>query len=855
LLDQFRSLVVMLLLAATVIALVMGDVLEAAAILVVILLNALIGFVTELRANQALRVLERQLIPTAMVRRGGADREIAAAELVPGDLVLLDAGRRVPADGRVIEAQRLLVDESALTGESVPVGKVTEAISDREASIGDRKNLAYLGTTVLAGRGRMLVTATGSRTELGRIGRMLSAATERQTPLERKLDELSGRLVWIVLGICGVIVVIGHLRGVGLLEMMKIGISLAIAAVPEGLPAVATMTLAIGMQRMARSRALIRRLPAVETLGATTVICTDKTGTLTRNEMSVEVIVLGDGRRIQIRRDTSGSGFWEGETEIDPSRDAGLMLALRVGVMCNDAVIEKRGEGHVTHGDPTEAALLWVGRRAGLERAELEKEEPRWREAPFDPRLKRMMTVHRKPGGVDRVYVKGSPRAVLEGCDRVWTAAGLVPLEEGERTRILESSERLAERALRMIGLAYREGVGAGLDLERWSGGVYVGMMGMMDPVRAEVPEAIERCRRAGIRVIMMTGDHPMTGKEIARQLGLERGLDGEMRRVVHARTLEGLDRAGWEEQAMGASVFARVAPEHKLMLVEALQRRGEIVAMTGDGVNDAPALRQADIGVAMGRSGTEVAKEAADMVLTDDHFATLVGAVEQGRILYQNIKRFVHYLISCNLSEILVVFLAIVAGWPAPLVALQILWLNLVTDVFPALALALEPTGRDVMDRPPRPPREPMLSVREVWRLGWMGLLLALSALVVFGVGLSERGEDGGDFGVARARTMAFMTLSLGQVFHAFDMRSLRESLFARGMFKNGWLWFAVAACVLLQVSTVFVAGLRRILQTVELEMREWLIVLLGSVATVVIVELTKLWTRARARSEREGS
>ena len=549
----------------------------------------------------------------------------------------------------------------------------------------------------------------------------------------------------VVLALCAVIVVVGFLRGHPFLPMLEIGISLAIAAVPEGLPAVATMTLAMGMQRMARMRALVRRLPAVETLGSTTVICTDKTGTLTRNEMTVCAYVL-EGERIEV----TGTGYaTEGEFQrdgrpVDAKADDHLTLALRIGALCNDAAIELRDGQNAVLGDPTEGALIVAAAKAGLDRPALDRDYPRVGEVPFDSDVKRMITVHRTPEGRTVAYLKGGVAAVLDACRVPTRPGGPRPLGDEDRRRVIETNEELAAGALRVLALACRDlpdGYGEE-DLARDYD--LVGLVGMIDPLREEAKAAIATCRGAGIRVSMITGDQPATAAEIARQLGLDRDARGNPLKTVHARELEGLDEEGWARVAAESAVFARVSPEHKLRIVEGLRRRGHVVAMTGDGVNDAPALKAADIGIAMGIKGTEVAKETADMILTDDNFATIVGAVEQGRIVYANILKFVHYLFSCNLAEILVVFAAIMLGWPMPLGALQILWLNLITDVFPAMALALEPSAPDMMKRPPRDPAEKLLNPRFVGLIAWQGLLLAAATLVAFRVGLDRHGSEG---------------------------------------------------------------------------------------------------------------
>ncbi len=845
-LAQFRSLIVALLAAATVIALAMGDNLEAAAILFVIVINAAIGFFTEWKAEQALSALQKQSVRVAQVIRDGTESEIPATDLVPGDLIVLAAGARVPADGRILDSVRLQIEEAALTGESLAVTKTSDQLQDPEALLGDRSNMAFLGTTITEGRGRLLVTATGSRSEMGKIGTLIDEALSRETPLERKLAQLGRLLVVIVLVLCAVIVLSGWLRGTtDFWHMLEIGLSLAIAAVPEGLPAVTTMTLALGMLRMAKLRALVRRLPAVETLGSVTVICTDKTGTLTKNEMTVSIYAL-DQRRIQV----TGAGyastgkFQDGDKPVDVQSDEHLALALQIGMLCNDAKVN-RTNGHTTVlGDPTEAALIVAGEKAAWNQTDLTRDYPRLAEVPFDSTSKRMVTVHRTPQGATRAYVKGAPTTVIAASSSQCRAAGVSPLTTADRQHWKETNDELAGTALRLLALAYRELPDGYNEADLAKELIFVGLVGMRDPLREEAKPAIATCREAGIRTVMITGDQQPTATEIARQLGIDGDFEGQPLRTVHGRELADLDVAGWQKIVAEAAVFARVSPRHKLQIVEALQQQGHVVAMTGDGVNDAPALKQADIGIAMGIKGTEVAKENADMVITDDNFASIVGAVEQGRIIYGNILRFLHYLLSCNLSEILTVFIALMLGWPLPLVALQILWLNLITDIFPALALALEPSAPDVMQRQPRDPQESLLSLPFVGLIVWQGLLLAGVTLLAFGVGLQWHGNTGE--GLRRATTMAFMTLALTQVIHTFNARSQTRSLFTRRLFTNRWLWLAVGMCLMLQIAAVYVPLLQLVLNTVPPRLTDWSVIIGCSFLPLVVVEAVKLTTAA---------
>ncbi|MEP7380335.1 MAG: cation-transporting P-type ATPase [Gemmatimonadota bacterium] len=848
---QFKSLVVALLVLAGGVALLMGDEIEAVAILVVIVLNAVIGFVTEWKASDAINALRRQFTPVALVRRDGREHQVPASTLVVGDVVLLAAGDRIAADGRIVEVARLRVDESALTGESSAATKSIEPVADADAPLGDRRDMVYMGTAITEGRGVSVVTATGARTEVGRIGSLIDEVVDTGTPLESKLAQLSRALLVVVLVLCVVIVVMGLWRGNALLPMIEVGTSLAIAAVPEGLLAVTTMTLAIGMQRMARMNALVRRLPAVESLGGTTVICTDKTGTLTRNEMTVQSLVVAS-RRV----DVTGVGYAAvGGFEVDgapldvaASDAAGesLRLALRIGALCNDASLGGGAAGLTVLGDPTEGALIVAAAKAGLDHATLKRDYPRLTEVPFDSVVKRMVTVHRTPGGQVVAYVKGSPAALLHASTTIVTPEGTVELTPARNRAVRDTNEVLAGEALRVLGLAYRELAPGYTQDDLTSSLTFLGCVAMIDPLRAEAKATIATCRAAGIRTVMITGDQQVTAAEIARQLGIDVDLEGRPLRTVHARELAGLDEEGWNAAVTGAAVFARVSPEHKLRIVGALQRQGAIVAMTGDGVNDAPALRQADIGIAMGIRGTEVAKEAADMIITDDNFATIVRAVEQGRIIVQNILRFIHYLFSCNFSEILVVFTSIMLGWPLPLSVLQILWLNLVTDIFPAMALALEPSAADVMQRPPRDPAAPLMTPGFGWLIVWQGALMAACTLLAFGAGLRGHGHEGE--GLRQAVTIAFMTLALAEVLHAFNVRSRTRSIFSAETLTNGWLWGATLLCVALQLAAVEIPGLRRVLGTAPLTLEDWGVIVAAAVAPVAVVELVKWGQRWRA-------
>jgi Ca2+-transporting ATPase len=835
------------LIVATIVAFVLGEHLEAAAILIVILTNAVIGFLTELKSEQTLLALQKQSVTFAHVVREGLEQEIPAAQLVPGDIVILAAGSRVPADGRVTESIQLHIEEAALTGESNAVHKSTEKITDINIPLADRINMVFMGTTITDGRGRALVVATAANTELGKIGTLINLARKESTPLEQKLAQLGRLLILIVFVLCAVIVLIGWLKGTAdFWHLLRIGISLAIAAVPEGLPTVATLCLALGMKRMASKGALIRRLPAVETLGSTTIICSDKTGTLTRNEMTVSEYALSS----QVIK-VSGTGYNPvGDFSIEnkiisPLLNTHLKLALQIGLLCNDAKLVMTNNLFSVLGDPTEGALVVAAMKGGLQPTDLASEYRRVKELPFDSTSKRMITVHQDNSGNFVAYIKGSPGTLIAASAYKFNEDVVSTMTDQDRHNFEEINLVLAGSALRVLALAYRDLPADFKDSDLEKDLVFVGLVGMIDPLRDEAKAAISTCRDAGIKTIMITGDQQATAVEIARQLEIDRGLGGEMLKVVHGRDLIGLDAEGWQRAVSDTSAFARASPEHKLKIVEALQKQGHVVAMTGDGVNDAPALKKANIGIAMGRKGSEVAKEISDMVITDDNFATIVGAVEQGRIIYANILRFIHYLFSCNFAEILTVFIALMIGWPVPLSALQILWLNVITDVFPALALALEPSAPGMMKRGPRDPNESILAADMIILIAWQGLMLATVTLLAFYIGTSWYGASSA--GQQHASSIAFMTLALSQVFHSFNARSRTRSIFDRQLFMNLWLWSAVLLCLLLQIASSYLPPLQRVLHTIAHSRSDWLLIAFCSLLPVGIVELMKLLQRIK--------
>lgn len=829
LIDQFTSIVIALLAFAAVISWATGDNAEAIAIVVVLVLNAAVGFATEWQAGRALDALRRQSRTLTRVRRDGFEATVDAEQLVPGDIVVMNAGDRVPADARVIEALRLEAEESALTGESTTVEKNVRAVSV-QTPLAERHSMLYLGTAVAAGRGEAIVVSTGTATELGKIGRLVATSTKERSPLEIQLAQLGRRLVYLVLAIAAIVMVTGWLRHDGLWLMVEVGISLAVAAIPEGLPAVTTLILALGVLRMAQQRAIMRRLPAVETLGSTTVICADKTGTLTENRMTVREYYLSDGRRIEIE-----------DRENPLENDQLLQQAVRIGVLCNEASFRADATDETrTIGDPTETALLVVADALVLDVPHERAIHPKIAEQPFHASTKRMTTLHRKTNGLHFAALKGAPAVVLEACANYRDADGnTIPLDEVAFARFIAADEQMANRALRVLALAikhFETGAEHTSEEALESGFTFVGLVGMIDPPRPGVAKAIQDAKTAGIRTVMLTGDQLNTGIAIARELG----LGHEEPTALHAHDLIDTQPARLAYLARNTDVFARVSPEEKLRIVEALQQAGEVVAVTGDGVNDAPALKRANIGIAMGQRGTEVAKEAADVVLADDNFATILKAVEGGRTIYSNITKFVHMMFSHNLGEVLVIFTAIAAGWPLPLLPLQILWMNLVTDVFPALALAVEPASKDIMNRPPRNSQATLLSKPFLVLIGWQAAMLALISLTAYMWALEVYGPG------AHSRTIALFVLVAVQLGHMFNCRSRTRSAID-GIFGNPFLWIATLIVVALQLFAVYLSPLATVLGTVELSPFDWIVISTCGLLPIGIVEITKFAFRRR--------
>jgi Ca2+-transporting ATPase len=824
LLDQLKGWMVALLALASALSFAFGQPTEGLAILVVIALNTAIGFATELRAARSMDALRRLGQATARIRRGGRVEEIHAVEVVPGDIVVVEGGDIITADIRLVEASKLQADESALTGESAPVGKRVAPLP-AETPLTGRSNMLFKGTAVTRGSAEGVVVGTGMATELGRISSLVQEAKEERTPLEKRLDRLGHRLIWLTLVVGAAVTATGIVAGKGVFLMVQTGVALAVATIPEGLPVVATIALARGMWRMARRNALIRRLSAVETLGATTVICTDKTGTLTENRMSVVRIVIADGAIDVAPVDRGKSHFAADGRSIEPSESPALTALLRTGVLCNNAFLTGADGGGV--GDPLEVALLAAGTKAGFDRQRLAEQFREIREEAFDPEVKMMATVHEATRGY-LVAVKGAPESVVVACSHVWADGGEHKLTDAERQQWLTRSEGLARDGLRVLALAERQVESA--DAHPYEGLTLLGLVGLLDPPRREVAAAIAGCRRAGIRVVMVTGDQPATALAVAKAVNL---VDDAPADATSGRELAHIEELppGRRRRLLEAPVFARVSPEQKLRLIALYQETGSVVAMTGDGVNDAPALKKADIGVAMGRRGTQVAREAADMVLKDDAFGTIVAAVAEGRTIFRNIRAFVLYLLSCNLSEILVVGLASLVNAPLPILPLQILFLNLVTDVFPALALGVGEGNRSAMNEAPRDPAEPVLTRRHWWLVGGYGGVITLGTLGAFALAfvwleMPER----------QAVTVSFLTLAFSQLGHVFNMRGPGSRSFRNEVTDNPFVWSALALCTGLLLAVVYLPELADILKLAPPGAGGWgLVLCLGALPLIL--------------------
>lgn len=875
-LSQFTSVIIWVLIGAAVISGLLEDWLDAAAIMAIVFLNGVLGFVQESRAERSLAALRKMSVAMARVVRGGNLQSIPAREVVPGDLILLEAGDRIPADARLVYTADFRTQEASLTGESTPVQKDAQVTTAANALVADRTSMVFMGTIAASGKSRALVVTTGLGTELGRIAGMIQQATEAElaeTPLQRRLEQFGYTLLWLALTVVAVVFALGYWRGEPLLAMFLTSVSLAVAAVPEGLPAVVTITLALGVTRMVKRHALIRKLPAVETLGSATVICTDKTGTLTKNEMTVTKLFVGDGAF-----EVTGEGYAPIGTIYEASQIGGHSSALRVlisesskdamhhrsdsaelnaqnstltrhasgmrqfltaAVLCNDATLREENGTWQVLGDPTEGALLVAAAKIGVTKEALEQTAPLEEEFPFDAERKMMTIIRRTPAG-SMAYVKGAPDVLISRCTHRLTLDGRVePLGERLRQNILATNGLLAQQALRVLAVAHRL---LGTHQERPQAGsveqelVFLGLFAMKDPLRPEAMDAVRLCREAGIRTVMITGDHKDTAVAIARELGLYDG-DGS---ALSGHDINALTDEQLAQFVEGVTVYARVSAEHKLRIVRAWKHRGAIVAMTGDGVNDAPAIKAADIGVAMGVAGTDVTKEASDMVVTDDNFASIAAAVEEGRAVFDNIRKTVHFLLSCNVSEVLVMLFSTLLGLPLPLLPIQILWMNLVTDGIPALALAVDPKAPDLMKRRPRRPDARLLDGKRVLAVGLEGLMLSVVALGAFAYslyGLHQR--------VEQARTVAFSVMVVAQLVHAFNCRNERLSLFQLGLGTNRALLWAFLLSLVMQLAVLTVPAISPVFKVAPLPIEDWALMAAMVLLPLVIVETVKWATR----------
>ncbi|MDD5428723.1 MAG: calcium-transporting P-type ATPase, PMR1-type [Candidatus Omnitrophica bacterium] len=841
-LQQFRDFIIWILIGAALVSGFLQEWVDAIAIIAIVILNAIMGFIQEYRAEKSMAALKKLSSPTSKTIRDGAHMVKPSSELVPGDLIELEAGDSVPADSRLVwVSSNFGAQEASLTGESTPVAKTTIALDEKEIPLGDRANMVYMGTSVASGKARALVVDTGMKTELGKIAGMVQDIVQEPTPLQRKLEQFGKWIVALCFILVGLVFLLEWLRGGKIIEVFLTAVSLAVAAIPEGLPAVVTIALALGVHKMVRRNALIRKLPSVETLGCATVICSDKTGTLTKNEMTVQAVFAG-GELFEVTGigyDPQGD-FVRGGDKVEHRDFPELRRALACGALCNGAELQKNAGAYRIVGDPTEGALLTAAAKAGIWKKDLDEEYKFVDEIPFDPERKKM-TIIRKTDKKTEAFTKGAPDILLNDCVYIEDKGAVRKLSDEDRARIQKVNNDLANRAMRVLAVSYKvlEGVERPYSAETVERDlVFAGLVAMIDPPREEVKKAIEECKTAGIKTVMITGDHKNTAVAIARSLGFF-GADSM------ALSGEELDRMNDEELygvVAGTAVYARVSPQHKLRVVSAWRKRGDIVAMTGDGVNDAPAVKEADIGVAMGITGTDVTKEVSDMIITDDNFASIVSAVEEGRGIYDNIKKFIHYLLSCNAGEILVMFTASLVGFPPPLLPIHILWVNLVTDGLPALALGVDPVDPGIMTKPPRKPDEAVVTKDRAFLLLAQGAFIAFCSLFAFVLVMFIEKE-----GLARARTAAFVVLACSQLFHSFNCRSMTASLFKLGIFTNKKLLYAAAISFVLQMGVVYAPFLQRVFKTEPLGLLDWFLVVAISSFPLIAMEILKKLRAAR--------
>ncbi|MFF2015985.1 calcium-translocating P-type ATPase, SERCA-type [Paenibacillus sp. NPDC058177] len=867
LLNQFKDFMVLVLMGATFISGLLGEYLDAITIIAIILLNGVLGFVQEFRAERSLRALKQLSAPTAKVIRDGKSQTLPAKMLLPGDILLLESGDRIPADVRWLECSALYVEESALTGESLPVSKHSQAIHAEEIPLGDQKNIGFMGTMVTRGTGKAIVVRTGMDTEMGKIADLIQNTDAQETPLQHRLEQLGKILIYVALGLTIVVVLAGIMHGQPATAMFLAGVSLAVAAIPEGLPAIVTIALALGVQRMIKRKAIVRKLPSVETLGCASVICSDKTGTLTQNKMTVTQVWSG-GRSLEVTGEgysPTGQILQKGRA-VELKNDQSLRRLLQVSALCNNAEIvetfpedqgkrkkgkdsdgDKEQQGQAVwelKGDPTEGALVALSAKMGLTPQFLAGTYTREKEFPFDSERKLMSVVVEHPGG-RMVCTKGAPDVLLSRCSYLLWEGAVVPCTPTLRQKVMDANEAMASGALRVLAMAYRDlraNEVVGEDKEAESQLIFVGLAGMIDPPRREVRDAISVTRRAGIKTVMITGDHGTTAEAIAHQLGiLQRGGT-----VLTGSQLSRMDDDELDKVSDNVFVYARVSPEHKLRIVKSLQRRGHVVAMTGDGVNDAPAIKAADIGISMGITGTDVTKEASSLILGDDNFSTIVAAIEEGRNIYENIRKFIRYLLASNVGEILTMFFAMMLGLPLPLVPIQILWVNLVTDGLPAMALGVDQPEKDLMEHKPRGAKENIFARRLGWKIISRGLLIGLCTLGAFWLTLRIAPENPDQ--LILAQSVAFATLVMAQLFHVFDCRSSR-SVFHRNPFQNKYLVLAVLSSIILMLAVMYLPVLQPVFKTVPLNFREWCLVLVAAGIPTFLMGAGSVWGGRRNR------
>ena len=832
-LSQFLSPLIYVLMVAVIISFVVQHYIDGLVILGVLLLNAIVGFLQESRAEKAMEALVQMAAPRAKVRRGSKLKQIPARAVVPGDILLLETGDSVPADARLIELSNLKINEAMLTGESMPVDKHTEALQ-QDTTIAERKNMAFMGTTVGYGRATAVAVRTGMSTELGKIAGAIREVEAEKTPLQKSISKLSRYLIIIFLSIIAILVIVGLLKGLDRLEVFLLAVAAAVSAIPEGLPAVVTVVLSMGMQTMARHNAVIRRLLAVETLGSATVICSDKTGTLTMNEMTVRRIYAA-GKWI----DVTGGGYEpDGEFNHDgqilnPMYDEVLMLHLRIGALCNDALLTSDDGRHSIYGDPTEGALIVAASKAGMNKEKLEEKFPRLDEIPFQSEKQYMATLHHQDAGGRVVYVKGSAERLLSLSKYMLTADGILPLGQAESERIMQATVSMAKEAMRVIATAY---VGLPAEVEELKDNdirgklIFVGLTGMDDPPRKEAREAVQLCKQAGIKVVMITGDHKVTAESVASQLGLPPG------KTVTGADLQDMSDEELSNQIENISVFARIEPLHKLKIVNAFKARGHVVAMTGDGVNDAPALKAANIGIAMGITGTAVAKEASDMVLVDDNFASVVAAVDEGRVIFNRLRNVIFFLLSTNLGELLGLTLSVFFTGQAPLLAVQLIWNNLVTDTAVAVPLGLEAKFGDELKQPPRHPKVGIIFPGMFLRVGFMAVMMGVGIFLIFNWAQNR-------FSLQEARTITFASMVVFEWFRAFNARSDEHTVFSLGIFRNRWLVLSVFGALLLQIAVIYVPFLQVAFSTVPLGIDKWGIAVLAGGSLFAVDEIRKVF------------